>query len=95
MRAPKRKKAPKARSQDASPQELLKRLQEALRRKRPIKIKFLAGAHPLEREVTSIEPGAAADGSEALVTVDDGRAVPITSILSATIEDDQTITLGP
>ncbi len=95
MRAPKRKKATKARSQDASPHELLERLQDALRRKRSIKIKFLAGARPLEREVTGVEPGAAADGSEALITVDDGRNVPITTILSATIEDGQTITLGP
>jgi len=45
--------------------------------------------------VTDIDPGAAADGSEALVTVGDARTVPITTILNPTIEDDQTITVGP
>jgi hypothetical protein len=39
--------------------------------------KFIAGGHPLEREVTAIEPATSADGSEALVSVDDGRSVPI------------------
>ncbi len=38
--------------------------------------------------MTAINPGAAADGSEALLTVDDGRTVPI-----ATIEGDQKIML--
>jgi hypothetical protein len=70
-----------------SPHELFGRIRDALHRKRSIKISFFAGDHPLEREVTAIEPGAAADGSEALVIVDDGRTVPITTILSATIAD--------
>lgn len=33
------------------------------------------------RSVTAIEPGAAKDGSDALVKRDDGRTVPITTIL--------------
>jgi len=91
----KRKSPAKPSSRAATPHDLLKRLQDALRRKRPIRIEFFAGAHPLTREVSGIEAGAAADGPEALITVDDGRTVPITTILSATIEDDQTITVGP
>jgi hypothetical protein len=94
MRSPKRKTAGKTTPREATPHELLKLLQDGLRRKRAIKIEFLAGAHPLEREVTAIEPGRAPDGSDALVIVDDGRTVPITTILSATIEDDQKITVG-
>jgi hypothetical protein len=69
-------------------------VQDAIRRKQTIKIEFPAGAHPLAREVTGIEPGAAADGSEALLTADDSRTVPITTILRATIEDDQKISVG-
>jgi hypothetical protein len=61
----------------------------------------MASAEPLSgmywtelREATAIQPGSAVDGSEALMTVDDGATVPITTILSTTIEDDQDITAG-